>query len=180
MVHWLRNNTVARWILTIVRVYVGWQWVSAGFEKLSSATWTGAQAGSAISGFLKHAVTLSQGAHPAVQGWYAGFLQVFAIPAAGFFSYLVAWGEFLVGVALILGVLTTFAALMGAVMNMAYLLAGTTSTNPNLLILEFFILVGGFNAAMYGLDYWVMPKFRKFLHYEVELPTAATRSKHHA
>lgn len=178
MVQWLRNNTIARWILTIVRVYVGWQWVSAGFEKVNSAAWTGAQAGSAISGFLKHAVSLSQGVHPSVQGWYAGFLNAFVIPGSGFFSYLVAWGEFLVGVALILGVFTTFAALMGSVMNMAYLLAGTTSTNPNLLILEVFILVGGFNAALYGLDYWVMPRFRKLLHYEVELPSAASTKRH--
>ncbi|WP_407928379.1 hypothetical protein [Kyrpidia spormannii] len=83
------------------------------------------------------------------------------MPNAVALSYLVAWGELLIGIALVLGCLTTFAALMGAVMNMAFLLAGTSSTNPNLLIGEFLLLVAGWNAGAVGLDYWVIPWLRR-------------------
>ncbi len=167
MVAWLRNNVVARWILLLVRLWLGWQWISAGWDKVTSSAWVGAHAGVGIGGFLKHAASLSSGAHPSVQGWYAGIINGVAIPAAPFFSYVISFGELLVGIALILGFVTTFAALMGAIMNSAYLLAGTTSTNPNMLILEMILLVAGFNAAKFGLDYWVIPWFRKAMHYEV-------------
>lgn len=168
MVAWLRNHVVARWIVTVLRIWLGWQWVSAASEKIGSSVWTGGKAGVAISGFLQHAASLSQGSHPAVQGWYASFIHAVALPNAAFFSYLVSWGEMLVGLALIFGAFTTFAALMGAVMNAAYLLAGTSSTNPNMLIIEVLVMVAGFNAAAYGLDYWIIPWFRRMLKYEID------------
>ena len=53
-------------------------------------------------------------------------------------------------------------------MNTSYLLAGTSSTNPNMLIIEVLILIAGFNAAAYGVDYWLIPRFRRWMKYEVE------------
>ncbi len=177
MVAWLRNHVAARWIMTVLRIWLGWQWVSAGAEKLTSPVWTGSKAGVGITGFLQHAASLSQGAHPDVQGWYAGFINTIALPNATFFSYLVSWGEMLVGLALILGAFTTFAALMGAVMNTAYLLAGTSSTNPNMLIIGTLVMVAGYNAAAYGLDYWIIPWFRQVMKYEVD-PSIGSRIRH--
>ena len=47
-------------------------------------------------------------------------------------------------------------------MNLSFLLSGTVSVNPNLLILTMFILVAGQNAGRIGLDGYVFPKlFRK-------------------
>ncbi len=177
MTTWLRNHVAARWIMTVLRVWLGWQWVSAAAEKIGSPVWTGSKAGVAITGFLQHAVSLSQGPHPGVQGWYAGFIRGVALPDAAFFSYLVSWGELLVGLALILGVFTTFAALMGAVMNTAYLLAGTSSSNPVMLIIEVFVMVAGFNAAVYGLDYWIIPWFRSVVKHEGPSTTAGLSGK---
>lgn len=37
----------AFWLL--VRIYVGWQWLSAGIEKLQSPVWTGSKAGTAMA-----------------------------------------------------------------------------------------------------------------------------------
>ncbi|MHB1684714.1 MAG: DoxX family membrane protein [Bacilli bacterium] len=173
MVAWLRNHVVARFIMTVLRIWLGWQWVSAAAEKMGSPVWTGSKAGVAITGFLQHAVSLSQGPHADVQGWYASFINAVALPNAASFSYLVSWGEMLVGLALILGVFTTFAALMGAMMNTAYLLAGTSSSNPNMLIIEALVMVAGFNAAVYGLDYWVIPWFRRIMKYEVDSPSGS-------
>ncbi len=177
MVAWLRNHVVARFIMTVLRIWLGWQWVSAAVEKLGSPVWTGSKAGVAITGFLQHAASLSQGPHPDVQGWYASFINAVALPDATFFSYLVSWGELLVGLALILGIFTTFAALMGALMNTVYLLAGTSSSNPNMLIIEALVMVAGFNAAVYGLDYWVIPWFRRIMKHEGPSTGSGLRSK---
>jgi thiosulfate dehydrogenase (quinone) large subunit len=85
------------------------------------------------------------------------------LPNAGLFSFLVMWGEILVGIALILGVFTNFAALMGIVMNFAFLFSGTVSTNAQMVLLTVFVLIAGANAGRYGLDRWVMPYLRNHL-----------------
>jgi thiosulfate dehydrogenase (quinone) large subunit len=80
------------------------------------------------------------------------------LPNAATLSYMVAFGELLVGVALILGIFTHFSALMGIVMNLAYLLAGTTSTNPNMLMVGLVtLLAGGVAVGYYSLDFFARP-----------------------
>lgn len=145
------------WIWLIVRLYVGWQWLSAGWEKVNNPAWVGPTAGAAIKGFLNGALAKSSGAHPDVQGWYASFIQNFAVPHASGFSHLIAYGELLVGVALILGLFTGIAAFFGTFMNLNYLLAGTVSTNPVLLILQLFLILAWRVAGWWGLDRYVLP-----------------------
>jgi thiosulfate dehydrogenase [quinone] large subunit len=144
------------WIWLILRLYAGWVWVQAGWGKLHDPTWTGAQAGTALSGFLNHALTETSGAHPNVQGWYAWFLQHIVLPGVSVWSYVVSWGEFLVGVALILGIFVGFAAFFGAFMNMNYLLSGAVSTNPILLVIAILLMLAWKTAGWWGLDRWVL------------------------
>lgn len=88
--------------------------------------------------------------------------------------FLVQWGEILVGLGLILGGLTKTAAFFGIIMNLSFLLSGTVSVNPNLLILTMFILVAGQNAGRIGLDGYVFPKlFRKNNHRTYKLSKTA-------
>lgn len=150
---WLRENAVAAWILTVVRIYLGYQWITGGWGKITGG-------GFDASGFLTGAITKATGDHPAVQTWWAHFLENFAMPNVGLFNVLVPWGEFLVGLGLILGCFTTFAVLMGMVMNFAFLFSGTVSTNAQMIALEIFIVVAGFNAGKIGLDYYVIPYIR--------------------
>ena len=139
-----------------VRFYVGWQWLNAGFEKIQNPVWVGEKAGIAVGGFLTNALTKTSGAHPDVQFWYAEFIKNFVLPNKVLFSYLVAYGELLVGIALILGIVTGIAAFFGAFMNMNYLLAGTVSTNPVLLMLEILIILAWKTAGWIGLDRFVL------------------------
>ncbi len=141
----------------VVRIWLGWQWLQAGMEKITSPVWTGAKAGVAVGGFLQGALAKATGEHPLVQGWYADFVRSVALPQAKAFSYLVAYGEVLVGIALILGTFTVFAAVMGALMNLNYMLAGTTSTNPIMYTLAILVIIAGTNAGLIGLDYWLRP-----------------------
>ncbi len=152
----LFSSTKAGWIWLVVRLYLGYSWITAGWGKVNSDAWTGENAGAALTGFLKGAIAKSQEGGD-VTNWYASFLENFVIPNAKVFSYMVAFGEMLVGLGLILGLLTGIAAFFGALMNVSFLFAGTLSTNPLLFILATWLVLAWKNAGWYGLDRWALP-----------------------
>jgi len=145
------------WIWLILRLYVGWEWLRAGLGKLTNPAWIGSDSGTALGGFVNNALAKTSGNHPDVQIWYAWFLKNVVQPHLVSWSYLVSFGEFLVGVALILGLFTGIAAFFGSFMNMNYLLAGAVSVNPVLLILATFLVLAWKTAGWWGLDRWVLP-----------------------
>ena len=142
---------------TILRVWIGYQWLSAGLEKLTGTGWVGSTAGSSVTGFLKGAVAKAGGAHPSVQSWYASFIKAVALPNATAFGYLVTFGEILVGISLILGAFAVIGLLAGAFMNLNYMLAGTTSTNPTMYTITIILLFAGTSAYLIGLDHFILP-----------------------
>ncbi len=139
----------------VVRMYVGAEWLLAGWEKVTSPAW--GTSGKALTGFVAGALAKTSGANPAVQGWYAWFLQQIVLPNAGVFSFLVTWGEVAVGVGLLLGVLTGVAAGFGVLMNLNYLLAGTVSVNPVLGMLGLFLCFSWRVCGWIGFDRWLLP-----------------------
>jgi len=145
------------WIWLILRLYVGYQWFMAGYDKLISPAWFGAQAGTALSGFIKGALAKTAGAHPDVQAWYAAFLNDLVLPNAALWSRIVTIGEILVGIGLILGIFTGIAAFFGGFMNVNYLFAGTVSTNPLLFAIATWLVLAWKTAGWIGLDHWVLP-----------------------
>ncbi len=145
------------WAWLALRLYVGYEWLAAGWEKLTSAAWTGAQAGTAIQGFFNGALAKTVSAHPDVSGWYGFFISNVAVHHPVALSYLVAYGEFAVGIGLVLGTFTGIAAFFGAFMNLNYLFAGTVSINPLLLLVELFLILAWRNAGWFGLDRWLLP-----------------------
>lgn len=142
----------------IVRLYVGYQWVMAGYEKIISPLWVGAHAGTALKGFLLGALAKTAGHHPDVASWYGAFLHNAVIPNVGWFAYIVAFGELAVGVALILGIFTGIAAFFGAFMNMNYLFAGTVSINPILFLGQLFLVLAWRVAGWWGIDRFLLPQ----------------------
>lgn len=48
-------------------------------------------------------------------------------------------------------------------MNFSYMFSGTTSTNPQLVLLSMFILVSAMNAGRYGVDGMIMPTLKEKL-----------------
>jgi thiosulfate dehydrogenase (quinone) large subunit len=139
----------------VVRMYVGAEWFLAGWEKVLSPAW--GTSGKALSGFVAGALAKTAGANPAVQGWYASFLQNTVLPHAGFFSFLVSWGEVAVGLGILFGILTGIAAGFGVLMNLNYLLAGTVSINPILGMVGLFLVFSWRVCGWMGLDRWVLP-----------------------
>src|SRR5574342_763445 len=151
----LRENKIASVILTVLRLYLGYSWITAGFHKLTG--------GFDASGFLKRAIANPvKGPDGAVVfGWYVDFLKHIALPNVDIFNVIVPVGETLIGLGLILGCLTTAAAFFGLVMNFTFFLAGTVSHIPTDLFLGAIILFAGANAGVFGLDRWVVPFIRK-------------------
>jgi thiosulfate dehydrogenase [quinone] large subunit len=145
------------WIWLILRLYAGWEWLSAGWGKVNNPAWIGAKGGTALTGFVNGALAKTTGAHPDVQAWYAWFLQNVVLPHTALWSYLVSFGEILVGLALILGIFTGIAAFFGSFMNMNYLLAGSVSANPILLMIALVLVLAWKTAGWWGLDRWVLP-----------------------
>ncbi|MGO4886633.1 DoxX family protein [Anaerobacillus sp. MEB173] len=149
----LRYHKWAAWILTFLRFWLGWKWLTSGWGKVVGDF--------NATGYLNNAVANPVTSHgEVVYPNYVIFLERFALPNADLFSLLVAWGELLVGIGLILGALTTLAAFFGVVMNFAFLFAGTISTNPLMILVAMFILVAGANAGKLGLDRWIIPYVR--------------------
>lgn len=146
------------WFWLIVRIYLGWEWLHAGYEKILNPAWVGGTAGGAITGFVNGALAKTVGVHPDVSGWYAWFLEQAILPHSSIWSHIVAYGEVLVGLGLIFGTLTFLAAFFGFFMNLNYLLAGTVSTNPVLLILALLIMLANRSAGYFGLDRFIFRK----------------------
>ncbi|MGE5370624.1 MAG: DoxX family protein [Solirubrobacterales bacterium] len=153
----------AKVIWTLLRVYLGFNWFESGYGKVfgpGSEVWVGSKAGTAVSGFLHGALAKTSGPHPDVQWWYAWFVQHYALPNAKVFGYMVAVGELLVGIGLILGAFTTIALIGGILMNMNYLLAGSVSVNPIYLTEEVILLWAGSAAFYWGIDRLLFPFLR--------------------
>ena len=157
LAQFLFADTRMAWVWLVVRLYAGYMWLVEGWDKLHNPVWAGSKAGAALTGFITGTMHKTAGVHPDVSGWYASFLHGVVLPNAAAWSYAVAWGEFLVGVGLVLGLFTGIAAFFGGLMNASYLLAGTVSVNPLFFILATWLVLAWRVAGYYGLDRWVLP-----------------------
>jgi thiosulfate dehydrogenase (quinone) large subunit len=155
-IRFLRKNKQVSILLAVLRVYLGYTWLMAGWGKIAGGQFD-------ASGFLQGALAKASGEQPAVQGWWAAFLENVAIPNIQVFNTLVPWGELLVGIGLLVGCFTKTALFFGLAMNFSYLFSGTTSTNPQLVLLSMFILVSAMNAGRYGIDGIIMPTLKEKL-----------------
>lgn len=151
------SSPIFAWVWLVIRVYVGYEWLSAGWGKLNNPVWIGEKGGTALHGFIMGALKKSTGEHPDVQSWYASFLQSFVDQHTVIFSFLVTFGEIAIGLGLILGALTGIAAAFGFFMNINFLLAGTVSTNPVLLILQLLLILAWRSAGWVGIDRYLLP-----------------------
>lgn len=155
----LFNNSRAGLFWLPVRLFLGFSWLDAGWHKLTDPdnAWLGG--GTALAGYWERAVAIPEQGRPAITyEWYRSFLQTLLDnDAESWFAPLIAFGETAVGIGLILGVLTGFAAFFGALMNMSFLLAGSASTNPVLFSLAIGLILAWKVAGYYGVDRYLLP-----------------------
>lgn len=167
--YFFTSNKVTAPLWFVVRLYLGYEWVVAGYEKLVNPAWFGSSAGAALNGFVNGAIAKTACAanvpaaacHPDVQMWYASFLQGSVLPHVNAWSNAVALGELAIGLGLIVGLFTGVAAFFGFFMNLNFLLAGTVSVNPIMLVLALGIMSAHRVAGHWGLDYYALPFLKR-------------------
>jgi thiosulfate dehydrogenase [quinone] large subunit len=165
-------DTRMAWLWLLARLYVSYFWLIAGWAKLTGHSITissfgqpipgGAwvfhpNSGMALKGFVMSALEQSQGPAPAVQPWYAAFLQHVVLPNATIFAYVITFGEICVGLGLLFGAFTGIAAIFGFFMNMNYLCAGSISIIPILIPVTLLLVLAWRIAGYYGVDRYLIP-----------------------
>jgi len=140
----------------VVRVLLGLSWLDAGWHKITSPAWM--ETGEALKGFWTNAVQIPEAGRPPITfDWYRSFLQgLLDSGAYTWFAKLIAVGEVLIGVALILGMFVGIAAFLGAFMNYNFIMAGSASTNGAMLVATIFLILAWKIAGYYGADYFLL------------------------
>ena len=154
--HKLFNTTAFAWLFVIVRVWVGWQWLSSGWGKFNNPKWMAT--GEALQGYWLNAVKIPETGRPPISfDWYRSFLQfLLDTDAYSWFSKLIVIGEIAIGLGLILGAFVGIAAFFGGFMNWNFIMAGSASTNGMLFALSVLLILAWKVAGYYGLDYYLL------------------------
>ena len=157
LVQKLLTHPLAGLLWLPLRIWLGYQWFEASTHKLSNPAWV--VTGDALKGFWTNAVKVSAetGKGPITFDWYRSFLQfMLDNQAYTWFAKLVAYGEVLIGIALILGIFTGIAAFFGGFMNFNFMLAGSASTNPLLFVIAVSLIMAWKVAGYFGADYFLL------------------------
>src|SRR5215510_13746477 len=150
------DTRIMAWFWLVVRVLIGLEWVNAASHKIGSPDWM--ETGEALKGFWVKAVTIPEtGRAPINYDWYRSFIQSLLDSGSYvWFAKLIAIGELLIGVGLIVGAFVGIAAFFGALMNWNFIMAGSASTNPVLLMGAILLILAWKVAGYYGVDYFLL------------------------
>jgi thiosulfate dehydrogenase (quinone) large subunit len=153
----LFSDPRAGWLWLVVRLWLGWQWLSSGWGKIDNPAWV--ETGYAVRGFWEQAIAIPEAGRPAITfDWYRSFLvMLLNAEAYTWMAPLIAWSELLIGIALILGLFTGITAFFGAMLNFNFMLAGTASTNPVMFLLAIGLILAWKVAGYIGLDRFLLP-----------------------
>lgn len=164
----LFSDPRSAWLWLLLRIWLGWQWIDASMHKISDPKWV--QTGEALKGFWMSAVKIPVApARPAITfDWYRMFLQAMLDGQVyTWFAKVIAFGELLIGIGLIIGAFVGIAAFFGAFMNWNFMMAGSASTNPLLFVVAVALVLAWKVAGYYGADFallkwigtpWARPK----------------------
>lgn len=139
------QGILARSALVLLRVYLGAIFLVAALPKLREDFTP------ALVGFVEK-VGLERG-----HAFYRPFLEQVVLPNAGLFASLVTWGELLVGVSLVLGLMTRLSAAAALFIALNYMFAKgawfwTSSSNDAAFVAISLALLIGAAGRTLGLD----------------------------
>lgn len=152
----LFSDTRLAAVWAVIRVLLGLAWLEAGLRKVTEPGWM--VTGESLLGFWTRAVAIPEQGRPAITfDWYRSFLQgLIDSGSYTWFAKLIAVGEVLVGVGLIVGAFVGIAAFFSALMNWNFIMAGSASSNGLLLIAAVFLILAWKVAGYYGADYYLL------------------------
>lgn len=146
----LFGSTRFAWLWLGARAWAGWLWLDAGRDKLGDDRW---MAGDALREDWSVALTGGDVHHPvrwAVEAALERGWEVWLAP-------VLAVGQTLVGIAVLLGLLTGVAALAGLGLAATPGLAGSAGADPIVALLAVGLVIAWRCAGWIGLDRWVLP-----------------------
>lgn len=161
-IKYIFSNTIMAPLWMLARLYLGYQWLLAGWHKMyGEERWIAVDGpdGLGLKAYWQNAILIPEKGQPKIKyDWYRDFLDyMLRHEWYTWFSWIIAIGEVTVGLLLIVGLFSGLAALAGATMNFNFLLAGSASTNPVMLILAILVIMGWKVVGWIGLDRWVLP-----------------------
>lgn len=153
----LLSDRRAAWLWLLPRLWLGYRWIEAATHKVGNPAWV--SGGEALKGYWLNAVSIPEvGRAPIAFDWYRVFIQMLLdAQTYTWFAKVIAYGEYVLGVALILGAFTGFAAFFGALMNWNFMMAGSASTNPVLFLIALGLILAWKVAGFIGADYFLLP-----------------------
>jgi thiosulfate dehydrogenase [quinone] large subunit len=156
LVQKLLTDVRAGWLFLPFRIWLGWQWISAASGKIADPKWV--ETGEALKAYWMNAVKIPQTGRPAISfDWYRMFLQLLLdTQSHTWFAKMVAYGEMLIGIALILGAFTGIAAFFSCFMNWNFMMAGSASTNPMLFTIAVFLILAWKVSGYVGADFFLL------------------------
>ncbi len=154
----LFGSTRWAWLWLVMRLYIGYTWLTSGLEKVGNPAWM--QTGQALRGFWENAVRIPEAPAraPIAFDWYRSFIQgLLDSQSYVWFAKLIPIAEVVIGIALILGAFAGIAAFAGAFMNWNFMMAGTASINPLMFVITILLILAWKTAGWWGLDRFLLP-----------------------
>lgn len=154
---WLFANPWASLLWLPLRLWIGYEWLDAGWGKLNNSAWM--DGGAALRGFWQNAAQVPEsGRAPIAFDWYRDFIQyMLDAEAYTWFAKVIAVSEFTFGLLLILGAFTGLAALLSSFMTWNFIMAGSASTNGVMFLIAIGLILAWKVAGYIGLDYFLLP-----------------------
>lgn len=158
LARFLFSDTRFSVVWLVVRVLIGLSWLQSGWGKLNNPAWV--ETGEALKGYWSNAVSIPESGRPPISfDWYRSFIQSLLDNGSYvWFAKLIAIGEVLVGLGLIVGLFVGIAAFFAALMNWNFIMAGSASTNGLMLLGAIMLVLAWKTAGYYGLDRFALPK----------------------
>jgi thiosulfate dehydrogenase (quinone) large subunit len=113
-----------------------------------------------VAGFARGALERgTTGDHPDIAySWYVAWLEWLREQRPPRGRPLVAIGEVVIGICLLVGLFTGIMAVVGAVLNFSFVFAGSAGVNPAMILVSGLVILAWRNAGWYGLDRFVLPR----------------------
>lgn len=146
------SGDAPNWSLVVLRLYVGWVFMSAGYAKIVGDV--GARLVTDQSSRIAHA-----------PNWYRWFGEDVVLQHPALFAALIQWGELAGGVLLFLGALTRPVGFALAFMLLNFYYCGPASQESYVLLLIVCALALGISRAgnRAGLDGWIGSSLPRWL-----------------
>ena len=148
------SRPVHLWPLVLLRVYTGVFFLYYGFGKVRRDNFA-----DGLAGFVNASLENSF-------GFFRGFLESVVLPNSGLFAFMVSWGELLIGIALIIGLATRYAAAAGALMVAAFWFAKgqgflDAQNHDSIWLMSFIVLAAAHAGRVMGLDQRFADRLRR-------------------